>query len=195
LTALSQRLKKALSATAAVSLAAGLALALWMVTFGAQIRERERLRASSAELGLLSQRFDDNRANVVDLRRRLGEMSAVAQGTNGLLDGVSAPVAAANLQTSMRAVIERHGGIVRSSQNLEPRRGSGLDQIGVALEFRGSLETLAATLQSIEAGEAVVLVDRLSVRVADASAAAAQVNTTPLQVRLDLIGFWRGAAR
>lgn len=189
-------LRRTLSAGAAVALLATVVVGTWFATIGAELDRYSRLRLASYDLEIVRSRLAASAASLPELRERRSRMTAVAQGASGLLEGASVAIAAANLQTGLRGTIERMGGLIRSSQNIEPRQESGLLRIGVALEFRATCDGIARILQEIEYGASLIVVDRLSLRHPDGgnqpSPTTAEVS---LQARIEVAGFWRGASQ
>jgi len=109
-------------------------------------------------------------------------------------------LAAAELQSLVKGLIERSGGGLVSTQ---PLVDSGADAVGevpgsvrLRVRMRGDMESLRDVLHSLESSMPLLVLDNVSiVKARQVRRRRGSDNQGPLQVNFDLTGFVQGAGR
>ncbi len=125
-------------------------------------------------------------------RDRLEELRIRQTGTGSYLSGATDALAAAELQERIRGLVIRHGGQLRSIQNLPARSDGGFRGIAVRVQFSANLSSFHLLLYELESEKPFVFVDNLDVRNRRGNRQAALKNLDPqLTIRFDLSGYLR----
>jgi general secretion pathway protein M len=127
-----------------------------------------------------------SRHAVVDLPQLRATAENLRQKTRDrslLLDGASDALAAANLQSTLKDMIEQQGSRLVSVQTLQPAPEGRFRRIGLRVAFSGNLTVVTTVLSGIETTHPVLAIENLDLR-----AAAADENQT-LSVAMDVYGY------
>lgn len=109
-----------------------------------------------------------------------------------LLKGDSFSLAAADLQSFARTMIDRAGGTLISTQPLKTSETSK-DSVKVRVKMKGDIRAVKETLQGIETGQLLLLVDHVSIVKNRRRRSRTSTDTAGLlQLHFDLIGFVSG---
>lgn len=129
------------------------------------------------------------------LEAQLAALNRRQASTAGLLTGDSAALAAANMQNLVKALVERHGGQVRSVQTLPSAMAGGLERIPVQYELSIPLGSLKAVTYQLEAGLPYLFLDAVDVRTERNWAPQGSASTPrDLYVQWTVSGYrWAGA--
>jgi hypothetical protein len=168
-----------IAALAATAIYLALVSPLWaFYQAGAQALElkREMLRRSENAVNDLPR--------LRALSKRLGDSS---RGAGLLLIGSSDSVAAAQLQSTLKDLVETEGAKLTSTTVLPSEIADGFRRVGVRVSFSGDLKLLTAVLQGIEKSHPVMAVSGLELHVAGAPVDAGEDPN--LAVALDIVGF------
>lgn len=148
-----------------------------------------------------SERFRRLSTQVEPLEAELARLNADRSLTASLFNSPSGTLAAAELQTRLKRVIERSGGRLTSTQVLAPELASGFERVAVSARLSLSGSALQRVLHELEGGLPVLIVDDVIVsarparrarrnsrskRAASRPAPSAEIN---LDVRFRLSGF------
>lgn len=109
----------------------------------------------------------------------------------GLLEAANAPLAAARLQATVKALIEAEGGQMRSVQDLPTARAGSFQRVAIRLDAALRIESLQKALHRIESAQPYMFVDNVTIRAAEGSRAASGGELT---VRLEVFGFIKAPA-
>ena len=112
-----------------------------------------------------------------------GEGRHRQSGDGLLLAGSSDAVAAADLQSTLKDLVEADGATLESAQTLSPETIGNFRRVGVRLAFSGSLDLLTSVLLGVEASNPVLLVGGLELRSSD------DESSQDLTVAMDVFGF------
>jgi Type II secretion system (T2SS), protein M subtype b len=118
------------------------------------------------------------------LSKRLGDSS---RGADLLLSGSSDSIAAAQLQSTLKDLVETEGAKLTSTTVLRPEIADRFRRVGVRVSFSGDLKLLTAVLQGIEKSHPVMAVGGLELHVAGAPVDASEDPN--LAIALDIVGF------
>ena len=118
------------------------------------------------------------------LSKRLGDSSRDA---GLLLSGSSDSIAAAQLQSALKDMVEAEGAKLTSTTVLPSEVADGFRRVGVRVSFSGDLKLLTAVLQGIETSHPVMAVSGLELHVAGAPVDAGEDPN--LVIALDIVGF------
>jgi len=155
----------------------------------AAYREAEEDLAQSRELLVRYQRLA---ATTASQEMRLAELSARQSDTGVYLSGTTDALAAAELQDRIRRVVVRHGGQLRSIQNLPAGADGDFRDIAVRVQINANLSSFHHLIYQLEAEKPFLFVDHLDVRNRRANRRAALENLDPeLSIRFDLSGYFR----
>ena len=130
--------------------------------------------------------------NIQEQQRRL---QRIERATGYSLGGDRPALAAAELQRRVKQVIEQQGGAVVSSQVLGEKTERGMQQITVRVTMRAGIEALGKILHGLESQPPVLMFDNVHIgsRPGGTSRWRGSTSAQELDVRLDVIGFRRGA--
>ncbi len=107
------------------------------------------------------------RAEIAARPRLEAELAALNRSETagaGLLHGASTALAAADLQSRIKALVERHGGQVRSAQELPPEIANGLEKVPVQYELSLPMGSLKAVTYAIETDAAYFFIDGVDIQ-------------------------------
>jgi len=107
-----------------------------------------------------------------------------AQNGNLLLTGASDAIAAANLQSTLKDMIEQGGAKLTTAQTLAAETEDNFRRVGVRVAFSADLALLTSVLLGIETARPVLTVNNLEVHTAG-DAADGEV----LEITMDVHGF------
>jgi hypothetical protein len=135
-------------------------------------------------------------AEIAARPRLKAELDSLAQNdaaSASLLTGDSTALASANLQGLVKALVERHGGQVRSAQTLSSTTSGGTERVIVEEEVSLPAASVAAATYEIETGTPYLFIDGVEIRpeLYTGDAASAPVN---LHVLWTIHGYRRSAA-
>jgi general secretion pathway protein M len=114
-----------------------------------------------------------------------------------LLDGSSDALAAAALQTAVKAIVEEAGGKLSSSEVLAPTTDGSFRRVGIRVMFSGDLKLVAGVLRGMETSRPILSVGDFSLHNGSGGAAAADDSDDAgggdgLAATLDVYGFRAG---
>lgn len=131
----------------------------------------QRLQVSARELPRL-------RATADQLAKQPGQGAV-------LLTGNGPSVAAAELQSAVKEIVENNGTHLSSSEVLAPEAADSFQKIGVHVALSGDLTLLAAVLRGIETSHPVMFVDNVEIR----GGANPGDDAQTLAIAFDVYGF------
>jgi hypothetical protein len=122
---------------------------------------------------------------VLDLPRLRGEAQQRRARLGGdlLLAGSSDAVAAADLQSTLKALVEADGATLESAQTLPAETLDKFRRVGVRLSFSGNLELLTSVLLGVETASPVLSVGGLELHSSD------DEYGQDLTIAMDVYGF------
>ncbi len=127
-------------------------------TFGEQSDE---IAQAKSELALYGAQIASRPA----LETELAALDRREAATAGLLRGDSAALAAAQMQGLVKALVERHGGQVRSVQTLPASQMGGLEKIPVQYELSLPLGSLKSVTYQLETNVPYLFLGAVDIRV------------------------------
>jgi hypothetical protein len=142
-----RRLKTRVAAWSACALAAAAVVLL------AALPIVSKFRAQEARVAGLVQQLSMMRARAATLPQRQGELAEMERSAGslpGLLAGEDAASAAAQIQSAVKAIVERQRGEVRTSQVGEPQTVHGFEQVAVQFQVAIPITTLRDVLYAVE---------------------------------------------
>jgi general secretion pathway protein M len=122
---------------------------------------------------------------VEDLPRLRDEAQQRRQQSGGglLLAGSSDAVAAADLQSTLKDLVEADGATLESAQTLPAEPLGNFRRVGVRLSFSGNLELLTSVLLGVETANPVLSVGSLELDSSD------EESGQDLTIAMDVYGF------
>jgi general secretion pathway protein M len=133
---------------------------------------------------------------IVELRARLAELRKVQASQPGFLDGANESLAAAQLQSRIKALVESTRGELKSTQIVPGRDEGKFRRIVVRAQMAVSTRALQRIVYEVEAALPFLFLDNVDVRTQPSSASTRSAQTTEdpiLDVRFDLFGYIRQA--
>jgi hypothetical protein len=113
------------------------------VMFRSQAADREQAMAQ-----LEAYRAEEARRPA--LAARLAALQEGAKSVPGLLTATSAPLAQAQLQSEMKALIDRNGGSLLSAQLLPPTKVKGFDSVAIQYDLTIPLSHFSGLVYAVE---------------------------------------------
>jgi general secretion pathway protein M len=158
------------------------------VSFTEQSDEIEQSRDQLAQYRALIASRPALEARLATIGRRDASMS-------GLLQGNSTALAAANMQELVTSMVHRHGGQVRSVQNLPASSTGGLEKVEVQYELSLPLASLKSVIYQLETGQPFLYLDQMDVHPEESAALDGPMRApSDLHVELLVRGYrWVGA--
>lgn len=158
------------------------------VSFAEQSDEIELSRDQLAQYRALIASRPALEARLATIGRRDASMS-------GLLQGDSTALAAANMQGLVTALVHRHGGQVRSVQNMPASSTGGLEKIEVQYELTLPLASLKSVVYQLETGQPFLYLDQMDIHPEENAALDGPMRApSDLHVELLVRGYrWVGA--
>lgn len=145
----------------------------------------ERLR----ELRAVESRVAATLAESRGLFDKASAEPAAAEEASSLLQGETAPLAAAELQDRVRRVVERAGGVLVNSAFRSRPDPSPLTPVSVDVRLRCSIQSLTDVLHGLEALEPALFVDNLSVQSNHRAGRTLRELSGELDVQLEITGY------
>lgn len=147
--------------------------AIVVVSLGQAERQTAALQELEAHIGRLEERLVTREQVLAELRH----LERLAELDPRLMQAETAAVAGATLAGDLDAFLKAVGGLVDSTQVLEPVLDPPVQRIGVRLRGAVDLEGLRSFLHMIESAEPLMTVERLTVRSEDLAATSGLVLT------------------
>jgi len=98
------------------------------------------------------------------IEKRLAELKQDDASAAGAIPGVSAELAAANIQKIVKTIIEGQNGQIRSVQNLVPVTAAGFQRVEIQYELSLPMTRLKAAAYRLETNAPYLFLDGIDVR-------------------------------
>jgi general secretion pathway protein M len=98
------------------------------------------------------------------LEKEYGALARQEATASSLLRGDSVALAAAQMQSLVKALVERHGGQLRSAQLLSGSPANGLEKVEVQYEFSIPLGALKGVTYQLETNSPYLFLDEVEIR-------------------------------
>ncbi|HEY2069244.1 MAG TPA: type II secretion system protein GspM [Rhizomicrobium sp.] len=121
----------------------------------------------SDETARLKEDYANYRASIAAqpaLKMERANLDRQESAAAALLHGDSAALAAANMQSLVKLLVERHGGHLRSAQNLSTAISGGMEKIEAAYELTIPAGSLKAVTYELETGSPYLFLDGVAIR-------------------------------
>jgi general secretion pathway protein M len=128
----------------------------------------------------IAQRFASAARDLPALRTEVQQWGEQAGGDGLLLSGPSDALAAANLQSKLKDLVEQGGAKLASAQTLAVETQGGFRRVGMRISFAADLTLLTSVLLGVEAARPVLSISNLDLRGGENEA---------LSVVMDVYGF------
>ena len=123
---------------------------------------------------------------------RIAALNRQAASGAGLVDGKSAELAAATMQTLVRPLIESQAGQIRSAQNLPPVTEGGVERVDIQYDLSLPMTHLKDVAYRIEASTPYLFLDGLDLRAPENwQTMGAALDPPSLDVRWTVRGYRR----
>ncbi len=141
------------------------------------LRQADRQTAALTELEKHVEQLEERLVTREQVLAELRQLERLADLDPRLMKAETAAVAGAALAGQLGRFLQEAGGLLDTTQVLEPVLEPPVQRIGVRLRGAIDLEGLRAFLHEIESAEPVLTVERLSVRSEDLAATSGLVLT------------------
>lgn len=173
----------------------GLVLGLaWLLVFGPIVAafadQADHIDDGKRLLVAYSQRIAMRPA----IEARLAALRQNETSATGLIGGASAELAAANIQSTVKALIESMSGTVTSAQNLPPVTANGFQRVQIQYDIALPMTRLKSAAYQIETGVPYLFLDGIDLRAPEDWQNAGVTDPPNLQVRWTVSAYrWTGA--
>lgn len=182
-------LSPAMSRIAAIGLLALVVFGAWAAIVAPVINSRENAKLELRQLELLRAGFSRAlrdraylEAQVINLRERRDWQSFSFEGASAALVG-------AQIQTVVRELVAQSGSELRTTANLPVVSTAGYQKLGLRIELRASLQSVAQLLREMETHVPFLFIEGISLRGEERAAREGTVRDVLLSVRLDVSAF------
>lgn len=182
-------LSPAMSRIAAIGLLALVVFGAWAAIVAPVIDSRENAKLELRQLELLRAGFSRSlrdraylEAQVINLRERRDWQSFSFEGASAALVG-------AQIQTVVRELVAQSGSELRTTANLPVVSTAGYQKLGLRIELRASLQSVAQLLREMETHVPFLFIEGISLRGEERAAREGTVRDVLLSVRLDVSAF------
>ena len=129
------------------------------------------------------------------IEKRLAEMKQDDASSAGAIPGISAELAAANVQKIVKAIIEGQSGQIRSVQNLPPATAAGFQRIEIQYDLSLPMARLKAAAYRLETSTPYLFLDRIDIRAPESwEGGSYEADPPNVDVRWTVRGYrWVGA--
>lgn len=179
----------------ALAILASVITALAAVTLRPVMSMRQARHATiERSLKLLAgyQRLAATRPDLEEQLRGLRSSEAVARG---IVDGSSAALAAASLQSEIRPIIEGNGGEIRSVQPIPPSKAGDFEKIELRYDLSIAQVALPEVMSEIEIHTPYLFLDGIDIRGVEGLLPASQGDQDPKLTVRWTVHAYRGVAQ
>jgi hypothetical protein len=128
------------------------------------------------------------------IEAKFAVMNVTESSTGGLIQGRNAALAAANMQSLVKALVEREMGQLRSAQNLTPSSHDGIEKVAVQYDVSLPVSRLKDTSYRIETNAPYLFLDDVDIRMPESwQSEGAPNDPPPLEIRWTVSGYRRMA--
>ncbi|MEE9139273.1 MAG: type II secretion system protein GspM [Alphaproteobacteria bacterium] len=189
MTALSPAVGRLLAVTILVAAAAAV-WALVVEPVSARFDGYERSIAQSRELLARQLRIAAERGA---LESRLDELRGTRAASGRFLEGGSIELVAAQVQNTVKTLIDSNGATFKSTQALPPEGADGFRKVTVRVNMTADTQALQTIFYAVETAERYLFMDNVDIRSRRPRARRNQPATqSDLQVRFDVYGYMQG---
>jgi hypothetical protein len=153
------------------------------------LRQAERQTLAQGELDAHIARLEERLVTREQVLAELRQLERLADLDPRLMQAETAAVAGATLAGNLGKFLQEAGGLVDTTQVLEPVLDSPLQRIGVRLRGAVDLQGLRSFLHMIESAEPLLTVERLTVHSEDLAATSGLVLTEIIVVGYARVGL------
>lgn len=149
-------------------------------------------RETIFEQAALRDRYVALAAGDADADERLSALHEESDsGESAYLEGASEALVAADLQNRVKTVVQDNGGVLNSTQILEPTSESGFRRLTVRVRMSASTAALYRVLYDLEAERPFLFIDNIDINARTIRLPDRDRESVELIVAFDLSGFMR----
>jgi len=180
---------------AAVGLLFGVVAGPWVGIAAPMLGAYDEARQQLDQTRALLRRADVAAGKREGLKATLAKLKQSSDSDGGFLKGSNDSLAAAQIQSRLKTVLDSAQGELKSTQILPGKREGNLTRVGVRVQMSGSIGAVQKVLHAIESGTPFLFTENLEIRTRPAvRSAGARRDEAILDMRFDAYGFLRGAA-
>jgi putative component of toxin-antitoxin plasmid stabilization module len=177
---------------AALGLLLVVAALLWSLIGAPMLDAQRQARSTIERLQPLLQRAGTIESDITALEAEINQIKEHVGSPNGFLDGVNESIAAAELQSRLKRVVEGASGDLRSVQVLPAQDDDGYRRVTVRGQILISLAALQRVLYDLEASQPYLFLDNVAIADRpDNRSPNAAAEDAVLDVRFDVFGYMR----
>jgi general secretion pathway protein M len=129
------------------------------------------------------------------LKATLAKLKQSSDADGGFLNGANDSLAAAQIQSRLKTVLDSAQGELKSTQILPGKKEGNLTRVGVRVQMAGSIGAAQRVLHAIESGTPFLFTENVEIRTRPSvRSAGPRRDEGTLDMRFDAYGFIRGAA-
>lgn len=176
-------------ATAAAALTLTVLTGLWLLLAlpTSLVRHANAERIDLLERQLISYRAAEQ--SILTIENEIAALEAESRNADLFLPGSTPALAAAELQRTLKNIIESHDGHVVSSQPVIQDTGSAFPGITIKISMRGDIETLQNVLYDAAVAKPRLTIDNLIVQRQHVANRGQQQTAPRLDARFDVIAY------
>jgi general secretion pathway protein M len=157
-------LPPAVSKVFALAILLGILAALYGLVVNPIMTTHQELEETIADSRYLLSQYRQAGTQRQELQAVLDNLRADASAASGYVEASSEALAAATLQERLKAVIARHDGQLRSTQDLSTLSENELTRVGVRVQMIGDIEALSKIFHDLESGRPYLFLDNIDLR-------------------------------
>ena len=187
-----------LSRTLAVLLLVAVVAGFWIVLIAPVLDQRASYKSSIDRDKRLIAAFEGRQENIDALKRELSALRSDQSRQAAYFTATSATLAAAKLQSRIKALTQAAGAGLTSTQVVTSEEKKGeLQRVTVRAHMIGSIEAIRSIFHTLETGQPYIFIDNVTITANTArrtvrGRATSQSSAGTLTVRYEAYGFlWR----
>jgi general secretion pathway protein M len=128
------------------------------------------------------------------LKAALAKLKQSDDADGGFLKGTNDSLAAAHIQSRVKAVLDSAQGDLKSTQILPSKKEGSLTRVGVRVQMAGPIAAVQKVLYSLESGAPFLFTENVEIRTRPVvRGAGPRRDEASVDMRFDAYGYLRGA--
>jgi general secretion pathway protein M len=165
----------------------------WSAVVGPLLDSYREAQATIQSLGPAVERAASDADDLADLKGKVDQLRSQQNDAAGLLAGANESIAAAQLQTRLKAIADSAKGELKSTQILVAHDEGNFRRITVRGEISGNLAAVQRIIYLLEANSPYLFLDDVDIRL-NPVRGGPDGTASGLDLRLDVSGYLRRPA-
>jgi general secretion pathway protein M len=179
----------------ALAVLAVLLLSVYSFAIEPFLSDFERDSQSVEQLEQVLARYQRAAKELPSLAARLEDLQRRGPAQAGYLEGPNDTVTAAVLQDRLKALVQNHGGTLKSTQVMAGKDEGETKRVTVRGEMIASISTLQRVIYDLEAGLPILFIDNLDLRAVSRLRGPADASEdVQIEIHFDVYGYMRRTA-